>query len=211
MKKIIIFILFMLCLSGCTNLNEASVDKIIGDVSSSKVKLSNQFRTGFKYYLPTSLSVGKSTKMNEIIINSSEKYYLYVDLISYYYDKDYEYQTNNNAYYSREFTFNDKNGYVEINTKNDKYLIEIIYNYAKIEVIVDKDNINEAVANGLVILSSISYQRDIINNLLGEDVLNYSEEKFSIFESEVSDSNFLEYVQEYDTYKPEIPDYDLIN
>lgn len=37
-----------------------------------------------------------------------------------------------------------KFGYVEVNLlKNDKYLVEIMYNYAKIEVIVDKSNLNE--------------------------------------------------------------------
>jgi len=118
---------------------------------------------------------------------------------------------NENAYYFKEFNYDNKKGFVEINVNNEKYLIEIMYNYAKIELIVDKDDINEVVANSLVILSSIEFNKDIIENMMGEDILNYSEEKFSIFDNNTKDSNFLEYVQEYDTYKSEIPDYDLIN
>ena len=55
---------------------------------------------------------------------------------------------------------------------------------------------------------------EIIKNMMGEDILNFSEEEFNIFETEASDSNFLEYVQEYDNYEADtedIPDYDLIN
>ena len=87
-----------------------------------------------------------------------------------------------------------------------------MYNYAKIEVMVDKDMINETIANSLIILSSIKYNDDIINNLMGKNILNYREETFTIFDKEKNDSDFLEVIQEYDKYnEPKIPDYDLIN
>ena len=86
-----------------------------------------------------------------------------------------------------------------------------MYNYAKIEVIVDSNDIANAIANSLIILSSVEYNDDIIENLLEEDVLNYSEESFNIFETNSNDSNFLKVVEEYDNYKDdEVPDYDLI-
>ncbi len=211
MKKILIFIGILFVLTGCTNLNKTNIDTIIKDITESKLKLSNEYRTGYKYYLPTNMSVLNSSKMNEIISFGKQKYYLYVDLVGFYYEKNINYDVNDKPYYFKEFNYNNKKGFVEINVKNDKYLIEIIYNYAKIELIVDKNDINEAVANSLIILSSIEFNKEIIENMMGEDVLNYSEEKFSIFDSNTKDSNFLEYVQEYDTYKSEIPDYDLIN
>ena len=87
-----------------------------------------------------------------------------------------------------------------------------MYNYAKIEVMVDKDMINETIANSLIILSSIKYNDDIINNLMGKNILNYREETFTIFDKEKNDSDFLEVIQAYDKYnEPKIPDYDLIN
>ena len=77
---------------------------------------------------------------------------------------------------------------------------------------VDKDMINETIANSLIILSSIKYNDDIINNLMGKNILNYREETFTIFDKEKNDSDFLEVIQEYDKYnEPKIPDYDLIN
>ena len=86
-----------------------------------------------------------------------------------------------------------------------------MYNYAKIEVMVDSNDIANAIANSLIILSSVEYNDDIIGNLLEEDVLNYSEESFNIFETNSNDSNFLKVVEEYDNYKDdEVPDYDLI-
>lgn len=211
MKKIIMFIGLLFVLTGCTNLNKTNIDTIIKDITESKLKLSNEYRTGYKYYLPSNLNVESSSKMNEILSTSNEKYYLYVDLVGFYYNKDINYNKNDKAYYSKEFNYNNKKGFIEINVKNEKYLIEIMYNYAKIELIVDKNDINEAIANSLIVLSSIEFNKDIIENMMGEDILNYSEEKFSIFDTNTKDSNFLEYVQEYDTYKSEIPDYDLIN
>lgn len=211
MKKIVLLIVILLCLSGCTNIGKASIDTIISEVTGSKVNLANQIRTGYKYYLPSNLNSIKALKLNEVFGNNDVKYYLFTDLVSYYYGSEISYTVNQDVYYSKEFSYNKQNGYIEINVNNNKYLIEIIYNYAKIEVIVDKEDINEAVANGLIVLSSINYNRNIIENMLGEDVLNYTEESFSIFDSKTKDSNFLEYVQEYDTYKSEIPDYDLIN
>ena len=107
--------------------------------------------------------------------------------------------------------YNNKSGYVEVNVKNDKYLIEIMYNYAKIEVIVNSNDIASAITNSLIILTSVNYNDDIIDNLLEEDVLNYSEETFNIFETNSNDSNFLKVVEEYDNYnEDEVPDYDLI-
>jgi hypothetical protein len=212
MKKVLLLIILLFGLCGCSNLKKDTIDEIIKETTESKIKLINQYRTGFKYYLPSNLSVINSEKLNEVITNGREKYYIYIDLVSYYEKQDFTY-TETTSFYSTAINYDDKKGYLEINEKNEQYLIEIMYNYAKIEVIVDKENINEAVANSLIILSSIEYNDDIIENMIGEDILNYSEEEFTIFDTTVKDSNFLEYVQEYDNYDSDtdVPDYDLIN
>ena len=175
MKKIVLLVVMILLLTGCTNLKKTNIEKIISETTESKLNLSNQIRKGYKYYLPSNLNSIKALKMNEIFGNDYVKYYLYADLVSYYYGEDVSYTVNDKAYYSKEFLHNNQKGYIEINVNNNKYLIEIIYNYAKIEVIVDKDNINEAIANSLIVLSSINYNKNIIENMLGEDVLNYNE------------------------------------
>jgi len=107
------------------------------------------------------------------------------------------------------------NKFATCNNDNEKDQIysELSENITNFELTLDNCSIdiNEAVANSLIILSSIEFNKDIIENMMGEDILNFNEEKFSIFDTNTKDSNFLEYIQEYDTYKSEIPDYDLIN
>ena len=156
--------------------------------------------------------VNKTEDFNEIIVNKNIKYYLYVDIVSYYNKIEKDYKINDKAFISEDISNNDKKGYLEVNQKNDKYLIEIMYNYAKIELIVNKDNLEEAITNSIIILSTIKYNNDIIENIMGENVLNFNEEQLDIFEAKGSESNFLEYIQEYDAYEgTEIPDLDLIN
>ena len=110
MKKIILFIGLLFILTGCKNLNKMNIDTIIKDITESKLKLSNEYRTGYKYYLPSNLNVESSSKMNEVLSTSNEKYYLYVDLIGFYYNKDINYSANSDAYYSKSFTYDNTAG-----------------------------------------------------------------------------------------------------
>lgn len=206
-KYILVITLLLLC--GCTNINNANVQDITKEVLGSKINSYNEYRTGYKYYLPQGLNVNSSKKYNEILNDDKYKYYLYVDLVSYLKKTELSYKVNENAYLS--MTLDDK-GYLEINEKNDKYLIEIMYNYAKIEVIVEKEDINKCVTNALIVLSTITYTDDIVKNLLSIDEVTSSEEKFSVFDEDASDSNFLEVYKEYGNYEGDdkVPDLDVI-
>ena len=98
--------------------------------------------------------------------------------------------------------------------ETDKYLVEIIYNYAKIEVKVEKHDLNEAINNSIIILSTIKYDDDVINNVIGENKTNNKEETLNLFDTTKKDENFLDVVEEYDMYEEDesdIPDYDVIN
>ena len=119
--------------------------------------------------------------------------YFYVDVISYYNKVVKKYEVNKNAYYSKEINNDDKFGYIEINRyDNDYFLLEIMYNYAKIEVIIDEKRINEVIGNAMIILSSIKYNDEVINNLMGDNVLDYKEIDFDIFKTNKEDNNILE-------------------
>lgn len=87
-----------------------------------------------------------------------------------------------------------------------------MYNYAKIEVIVEKEDINKSVTNAMIVLSTITYTDDIVKNLLSIDEVTSSEEKFSVFDEDASDSNFLEVYKEYGNYEGDdkVPDLDVI-
>ena len=211
MKKIIILIFSVTLLCGCTKIDNNNVEQIINKVISSKSNNANEYKNGYKFYLPSNLVIDKINERNIVFRENNLKYYMFVDIVSYYHKVENSYKVKDNVYMSELINYDNKSGYIEINVKNDKYLIEIMYNYAKIEVIVDSNDIANAIANSLIILSSVEYNDDIIGNLLEEDVLNYSEESFNIFETNSNDSNFLKVVEEYDNYKDdEVPDYDLI-
>lgn len=211
MKKILIITVLFLILTGCTNINKSPVANVIDEVKESKLNLDNTYRTGYKYYLPTNLQVKEVSGLNEIITHQGYKYYMYVDIVSYYDKVKKAYTVNPKSYLSQAINYKGKEGYLEVNSKKDKYLIEIMYNYAKIELIVDISYLKEAITNAMVILSTIRYNDDIIENMMGEDILNFNEEQLNIFEVHGKESRFLEYVQEFDTYEEDMPDPDLIN
>ena len=211
MKKILI-IICLLFITGCSDIRKLSYDDIINNIATRANK-DNVYRTGYSYYLPRGMRVADSTLYNEAITDARYKYYLYVDIVSYYKKVTKDYSVNNNALVSKKLDYNGKFGYVEVNLlKNDKYLVEIMYNYAKIEVIVDKSNLNEAMLSIINILKSVEYNDSIIANLMGDDILNFSEEEFNIFNTKGSESNYL--TVDKDASKEEdtkIPDPDLIN
>ena len=211
MKKILI-IICLLFITGCSDIRKQSYDDIINNIATRANK-DNVYRTGYNYYLPRGMRVSDSTLYNESITDARYKYYLYVDIVSYYKKVTKDYTINSNALVSKKLEYDGKFGYVEVNLlKNDKYLVEIMYNYAKIEVIVDKSNLNEAMLSIINILKSVEYNDSIIANLMGDDVLNFSEEEFNIFNTKGSESNYL--TVDKDASKEEdtkIPDPDLIN
>ena len=212
MKKLIIFIVMVTILTGCSNINKVSIKKIVDDALNSKRDYTNTVRVGYKYYKPQQMSVIETSNYNETIRSNDTLYYLYVDVVSYYNKTNNEYNENDMSYYSKAIKHGDKLGYIEINElKDNQYLIEIMYNYAKIEVMVDKKKINEAVAFSFSILSSIKYNDIVINNKLGQDVFNTFEENFNLFESEKKSNNTLKYVEDSRYDKDVIPDMDLVN
>lgn len=212
MKKIILLTILLISLTGCVNINSTSIENLVSTIKQSKLSLTNEYRNGFTYYLPVNMNVLSSDKANEVLTDGNYNYYLYADMISFYNKTSFDYKENKTSYKSLNLKDDKASGYLEINQKNDKYLIEIMYNYAKIEVMVDKDKINEAISNSLIVISSIKFNKDIIENMLGKNVLSFSEEEFNIFETNSSTSNFLEIEKEFDTYESDdIPDYDLVN
>ena len=88
-----------------------------------------------------------------------------------------------------------------------------MYNYAKIEVMVEKSYINVAVANSLSILTSIKYNDTVIKNKMDSHVLSNYEETVDIFKTATKNgnNNYLKYVEDKTYDKDVIPDMDLVN
>ena len=196
MKKIIFLGLLTLILTGCTvvRIDTTSIDNIINVILSKENTLYNRVGRGYKYYVPRGVTYIDSSGTNDKLYSNGVYYYLYLDEISYFYKKTNNYKVDNSKYYSKKIKNGDKKGYLEITKKNDLYLIEFVYNYAKIEALVPKEDINDTVLNCSYILSTIKYSSNIIKLSLEDDFLKNKEEEYDVFSSKRNnDDNFLRY------------------
>ena len=215
MKKIFILSIFAcLFLCGCTTLKDMSIEEVVDNGTHRTVEVYNKYRQGYKYNLPKGLSIVDNSEYNEVIVSNKYKYFLYVDAVSYHNKIIEKYEENDKSHISMAIDYEDKFGYLEINNvKDDEYLVEIMYNYAKIEVIVNGEDIKVVVANALSILTSVKFNDNILNTLLNEEVSQFKEYEFNIFEtSTTTESDYLESI-ENDIYEEEdeVHDSDLIN
>ena len=89
----------------------------------------------------------------------------------------------------------------------------VMYNYAKIEVIVKEHDLKSTIANAITILNSIKYNEDIIENVMGDNNLQYKETEINIFETKKTESNTINYEEIYGQYDDtnETHDSDLID
>lgn len=196
MKKIILLGLITLILTGCTivRIDTTSIDNIVSVVLSKENTLYNRVGRGYKYYVPRGVTYIDSSGTNDKLYSNGVYYYLYLDEISYYYQKSVNYKVDNNKYYSRKIKNGDNIGYLEITKQDNLYLIEFVYNYARIEALVPKQDINDTVLNSSYILSTIKYNSNIIKLSLEDDFLKNKEEKYNVFSSKNNNNDsFLRY------------------
>ncbi len=213
MKKIVILLAIFL-ITGCTSINNNSFEALLEKAANSNLEIYNTYRKGYKYYLPTGMYVQNSKDYNEVIKNKFNTFYMYIDLISYLDKTPLEYVKNGETYYFSYLSSGDKTGYIAIKiTQDKKYLVEIAYNYAKIEVIVEESQLNTAISEAMIILSSIEYKDSFLKSLSDESLLNFKEEAVDIFKKgDSTDSNkLLQYIEDYEGIEEsKVPDYDLI-
>ncbi len=217
MKKLIVLLLLVVLTTGCSGIikvDSLEIDTIVDNVLLKNSKLSNSFFEGYKYYVPRGLNYINKDQFNALLQDQHyNRYYLYVDAVSYYHQVESEYKRDSSAYYSRKLKNGNKFGYLEIHQVKGRYFIEAMFHYAKVEVFVDKEEIMDAIVNISYILSSIQYNRDILETLVGDNILNYKEEEFDIFKSKRKSGDFLDYVEEYGKYYDkdnELPDQDRV-
>ena len=199
MKKIVILLLVTLLLTGCNvvRIDDQSLQGIIDSILESDHSLANVSFEGYKYYLPKGVSLVDKSDYNAILYDQNHYYYLYVDVVSYLHEVANNYKVNEESYYSKRLDYNGKTGYIEINLSNGKYFVEVMYHYAKIEAWVEEEDLKDAVTNMLLVLSSVSFNDQVLATLIGDNILNYTEESIDIFQPKREESEFLEYEQEY--------------
>ncbi len=206
-KKLLIITILLLSLTGCTNLNTLDLDSLTDTLLSKDVNLTNNVFDGYKYYLPKGLKLVSKDEYNAIVKDEyNNTYYFYIDVISYYNKEKANYKENNNAYFSKELESNDKNGYLEITAieNTDVYFIEYMYNYGKIEAFVKENEIKSAIINMSSVLSSLQFNRTVLETLIGNKVLDYKEDTYDVMKpkgSTATKDTYLEYEEKYGVYK----------
>ena len=191
-KRIVLLSIVLLLVSGCSiqKLSTTDIEKNISMILSEDTTLANVSFDGYEYYVPDGLRFVNKDEYNAILQDRfSNRYYLYVDAISYFHHTKNTYKVNKHAYYSKKLNYNNKNGYIEINKVDGKYFIAIVFNYSKLEAYVSKDYIVPVVNNMCYILRSVDFHNKVLESLIGENVLDYKEESFNIFESKSNDND----------------------
>jgi len=216
MKKLISFLFMLILLTGCsiTSMEEASISQILEETLYKETENYNSNKIGYRYYLPRTFNVSSDREYNESFVTKNHKYYLYVDIVSYYNKSDFEFTPKENLYYSKHLENNGKKGYLEITKIEDYFLIEMMYNYSKIEVLTEEHEIKEVLVNASNILASVKYNDAVLDNLVGESKLNFEEVSYDIFKPKnaVSNKTFLDYYEEYEgEYDSSVEDSDVIN
>lgn len=207
MKKKCLLLIFLLVLTtGCKTINNTGIEQILSTVLKQKSNLSNVVFDGYKYYVPRGIKFSNKEEYNATLIDEyNQIYYLYVDVISFYNNEQLDYKENKKAYFSKKLQYQDKQGYLEITkvgTKDD-YFLEYMYNYGKIEAYVKKDNIEEVLIQTSSILSSLQFNRTILETIIGNKVLNYREETYDVMKPKgnIATESYLDYEEKYGTYE----------
>ena len=212
MKRLVILLsMVMLFITGwsVTKLDDTDIGKNMKTLLSQDNKLYNVHYSGYKYYLPKGISFVDKDDYNSVLSDShGNKYYMFVDAISYYYKVENTYKVNSDSHYSKIINYNDKSGYIQIDEVKNKYFVQYVFNYVKIEAYVDKNELTSCINNMSYILRSVKFNRTIVESLVGENVSEYDEENFSLFKADVSSESFLDVVErtETDAYRKDLED-----
>ena len=211
-------LLLMLCicvLTGCSivRINTNSYDTNIYNILKRKSYKVNTNSVGYQYYLLDGITKKEGNEFNQVLRSSNGTYYMYVDLVSYYHKVSKDYSTNNKSYISKKINYKNINGYLEVIDKKDYYYVKAMYNYSKIEAHITKDKLNDAISEIFYTLSSVKYNDIIIEDLLGNEKYDLSENKeYKLFDvdADTGGSKYLEEIKKYDVYDPEEDAHSLI-
>ncbi len=195
MKKTIIIIMLAIVLTGCSvvRIDTSNIDNTLNVILTKNNKLFNQIGQGYKYYLPGGVSYIDSDDLNDVLYSNGTYYYLYVDAINYYYQTKIDYKENKEAYYSRLITPKDgfkHYGYLEINKNDDLYYLDFVYNYAKIEAVVNERDLKDTVLNASYILSTIKYNHNIVELMLNDDYFTNKTGKYNNYGTKEDNKKF---------------------
>ena len=205
LKKMALFMLVTLLLTGCSivRINTNNYDANINKILKRKTHKINTNSIGYQYFLLNGITKKEGNGFNQVLRSSNGTYYMYVDLVSYYHKNSKTYEVKDDLYISKIINYKDNTGYLEVIDKKDYYYVKAMYNYSKIEAHISKKKLNDALSEIFYTLSSIKYNDTIIEEILGNEKYDLSENKeYNLFniDNESGGSNYLEEVKKYDVY-----------
>ena len=208
-KLIILLSIVVILITGCSiHKLDNNLGSNIKYLLSHKTNMHNVNFDGYTYYLPKGIKFLFKEEYNSILLDKYDnKYYMYVDAVSYYHKKNVKYKVNNNSHYSKILNYNGKKGYIQIDEYKNKYFVQFMYNYTKIEAYVKKENLNDSIIEMCYILRSVKFNDKVLESLVGDNILSYKEVNYSLFNKKSSET-FLDVVEKYedDAYKKAIED-----
>lgn len=207
MKKVLTtLIISIFFISGCSiiKVSDKSVSDVMDTILYVDNNLSNTYMEGYSLYLPQGMKLIDKADYNLKIQDDNSIYYLYIDTIAYHYHVKSTYTENTARFYSKRFEHNGKEGFIDVTDNGNYYFVVLMYNYAKFEAYVKKENFNTSIMNMCSILSTIKYNDKVISGYVGDKTMIFKEEHFDIFEANVENDNFLKYEEEYGTYNAPI-------
>ena len=215
LKKIILLLLCVSVLSGCSivRINTKNYNANINNVLKRKNYKVNTNSIGYQYYLLNGITKKEGNEFNQVLRSSNGTYYMYVDLVSYYHKTSKDYTASKKAYISEPINYKNNTGYLEVIDKKDYYYVKAMYNYSKIEAHVSKKKLDDALPEIFYTLSSVKYNDTIIEDILGSEKYDLSENKeYNLFniDNDAGGSNYLEEVKKYDVYDAEEDAHSLI-
>ena len=212
MKRLVLLLsVVILFMTGCSvvKLDNTDIGYNIKQLLSKKVKLYNVYYDGYKYYLPKGVRFVKKEDYNAILMDEvNNKYYLYVDAVGYYYKMENDYEENSSSHYSKKLNYNHKDGYIQIDKVDSKYFVQFVYNYVKMEAYVSYRDLTSTVNNMCFILRTMKFNDSVLESLIGDNVLDYKEEDYTLFKADSTKESFLDVVEreETDRYKKDLED-----
>ena len=84
MKKYLLLFVSIFILTGCTNIDNLNYSQVITKTLEEDSLRTNTYLQGYKLYLPQHMTLIGDLAGNDILYSYGDKYYLYVDLVSYY-------------------------------------------------------------------------------------------------------------------------------
>ena len=101
------------------------------------------------------------------------------------------YKKSNNSYFYKKINNGKQKGYVEVTQQDNLYYVNFYYNYARIEALVTKENLNTTIMNASYILSTINYNKKLIKTMLDEEYFTNKTGKYDLYKTNEKTEKFV--------------------